>query len=120
MSLANLREAVSVAFGLLNRTDVNRVAKRSLFAAMAIVTLVTVGIAFVSFARKVDSFTSAGFTYDREGGALLLRSVEPESAAARAGLKAGDRIILADGQTAASLPHPERTLARKPFPHGWS
>ena len=95
----------------------NRVAKRSLFAAMAIVTLVTVGIAFISFARKVDSFTSAGFTYDREGEALLLRSVEPESAAARAGLKAGDRIILADGQTAASLPHPERTLARKPLPH---
>ena len=67
----------------------NRLAKRSLFAAMAIVTLATVGIAFISFARKVDSFSSAGFTYDREGGALLLRSVEPESAAARAGLEAG-------------------------------
>jgi hypothetical protein len=52
---------------------------------MAVVTLVTVGIAFVSFARKVDSFTNAGFTYDREAGALLLRSVAPEGAAARAG-----------------------------------
>jgi two-component system NtrC family sensor kinase len=84
---------------------------------MAAVTLATVGIAFVSFARKVDSFTNAGFTYDREAGALHLRSVEPGSAAARAGLSAGDRIILADGQTAASLSNPEKALARKPFPH---
>jgi two-component system, NtrC family, sensor kinase len=84
---------------------------------MAAVTLATVGIAFVSFARKVDSFTNAGFTYEREAGALLLRSVEAGGAAARAGLAPGDRIILADGQTAASLASPERTLARKPFPH---
>lgn len=84
---------------------------------MAAVTLATVGIAFISFARKVDSFTNAGFSYDREAGALLLRSVEPGGAAARAGLATGDRIILADGQTAASLSNPEKTLARKPFPH---
>ncbi len=84
---------------------------------MAAVTLATVGIAFVSFARKVDSFTNAGFTYDREGGALLLRSVEPGGAAAKAGLAAGDRIVLADGQTAASISNPEKALGRKPFPH---
>ncbi len=95
----------------------NRVAKRVLLGAIAVVTLVTVGIAFVSFARKVDSFTNAGFTYDHEGGALLLRTVAPDGAAARAGLKPGDRIILADGQTAGSLSHPERTLARAPLPH---
>jgi PAS domain S-box-containing protein len=96
---------------------VNRTAKRIVLAAMAVLTLATVGIAFVSFARKVDSFSNAGFTYDREAGALLLRSVEPGSAAARAGLAAGDRIVLSDGQTAASLPNPEKTLSRKPFPH---
>jgi PAS domain S-box-containing protein len=96
---------------------VNRSAKRLVLAAMAAVTLATVGIAFVSFARKVDSFTNAGFTYEREAGALLLRAVEPGGAAARAGLAAGDRVILADGQTAASLSNPEKALARKPFPH---
>ena len=48
---------------------------------MAALTLATVGIAFVSFARKVDSFSNAGFAFDREAGALLLRSVETGSAA---------------------------------------
>ncbi len=84
---------------------------------MAAITLATVGIAFVSFARKVDSFSNAGFTYDREAGALLLRSVEPGGAAAKAGLVAGDRIVLVDGQTAASISNPEKALGRKPFPH---
>ncbi len=97
--------------------SVNRAAKRVLFAAMAVVTLATMGIAFVSFARKVDSFSSAGFAFAREQGALLLTSVDPAGAAARAGLKPGDRIVLADGQTAASLAAPEKTLAREPFPH---
>jgi two-component system, NtrC family, sensor kinase len=97
--------------------DVNRLAKRIVLAAMAAVTLATVGIAFVSFARKVDSFSHAGFTYEREAGALRLRSVEPGSAAEKAGLAPGDRIVLSDGQTAASLPNPEKSLARKPFPH---
>ena len=106
-----------VAFGLLNRTTVNRLAKRLVLATMAALTLATVGIAFVSFARKVDSFSNAGFAFDREAGALLLRSVEPGSAAAKAGLKPGDRIVLADGQTAASLSNPEKALGRKPFPH---
>ncbi len=81
------------------------------------VTLATAAIAFVSFARKVDSFTTAGFSYQREGGELVLVAVEPGGAAARAGLAPADRIVLADGQTAASLPHPEKWLARKPFPH---
>ena len=82
-----------------------------------LVTLATLGIAFVSFARKVDSFTTTGFTYDRDGSELVLRWIEPDSAAARAGLSPGDRIVLADGQTAASLLRPEKALARKPFPH---
>jgi PAS domain S-box-containing protein len=87
------------------------------FGLLALITVATVGLAFVSFARKVDSFTTAGFTYQREGGELAIVSIEPDGAAARAGLAVGDRIVLADGQTAASLPHPEKWLARKPFPH---
>ncbi|HWZ85586.1 MAG TPA: ATP-binding protein [Thermoanaerobaculia bacterium] len=91
--------------------------KRALVLGLTLLTLGTVGIAFVSFARKVDSFTATGFIADRDGGALVLRTVEAGGAAARAGLSTGDRILLADGQTASSLEHPERQLARKPFPH---
>jgi two-component system NtrC family sensor kinase len=85
---------------------VNRVAKKLLILALVVLTFGTIAVAFVSFARKVDSFSGAGF-----------RSIDPEGAAARAGLVVGDRIILADGQTAGSLAHPDRQLARKPFPH---
>ena len=106
-----------MAFGLLNPTGVNRVAKRLLIALLAAVTLATVGIAFVSFARKVDSFSAAGLTVRPDGQALEILAVEPDGAAARAGLAVGDRIVLADGQTAASLSHLEKLLARKPFPH---
>jgi len=106
-----------MAFGLLNPTGVNRVAKRLLIALLAAVTLATVGIAFVSFARKVDSFSAAGLTVRPDGQALEILAVEPDGAAARAGLAVGDRIVLADGQPAASLSHLEKLLARKPFPH---
>lgn len=95
----------------------NRAAKRLGFGLLALITVATVGIAFTSFARKVDSFTTAGFTARPDGGALDLLAVDPDGASSRAGLAAGDRIVLVDGQTAASLPHPERLLARKPFPH---
>jgi len=96
---------------------VSKLVKRALVLGLTLLTLGTVGIAFVSFARKVDSFTATGFIADRDGGALVLRTVEAGGAAARAGLSTGDRILLADGQTASSLEHPERQLARKPFPH---
>jgi len=84
---------------------------------MLVLTIATVGLAFFSFARKVDSFTRPGFDYVRSSGALMITRIEPGGAAAAAGLSPGDRIITADGQTAASLAQPERSLARKPFPH---
>src|SRR6266536_2624406 len=86
-------------------------------ALMLVLTIATVGLAFFSFARKVDSFTRPGFDYVRSSGALKITRIEPGGAAAAAGLSPGDRIITADGQTAASLAQPERSLARKPFPH---
>jgi phosphatidylglycerol---prolipoprotein diacylglyceryl transferase len=47
--------------------------------------------------------TSAGFTLkDNIGGAPTVDKVEPGSAAERAGLKAGDRIVHVDGQDVAS------------------
>ncbi|HEY6148679.1 MAG TPA: PDZ domain-containing protein, partial [Thermoanaerobaculia bacterium] len=88
----------------------------SAFAAVAI-TAATIGLCLLSFSRRVDHFARAGFEARRAGGAILLTTVDRESAAARAGLAPGDRIITADGQTAASLADPDRSLARKPFPH---
>ena len=77
----------------------------------------TFGLAFLSFARKVETFTRPGFSYERAGGALNVTAVEQDGAAARAGLLPGDRIVTADGSAAASLARPERSLARRPFPH---
>jgi hypothetical protein len=80
-------------------------------------TAATAGLAFVSFARKVSTFRTAGFTSNRAGDALVVRTIEPEGAAQAAGLRPGDRIILADGRTAGSLAWPEKDLARRPLPH---
>ena len=77
----------------------------------------TVLLSFLSFTRKVETFTRAGFRYQRSGGELVVTSVEAGGPAELAGLAAGDRILLADGQNAASVPRPEWNLARKPFPH---
>lgn len=96
---------------------VRRLVKPLLVACLATLTVATVAAGFISFARKVDSFASTGLVLDRDGGALVVRSVERDGAGARASLSAGDRILLADGQTAGSLDHPEKQLSRKPFPH---
>ena len=77
----------------------------------------TILLAFLSFTRKVETFTRPGFSYRSTGGELLVTAIEPRGAAAAAGLQPGDRILLADGQRAASLSRPEVPLSRKPFPH---
>jgi two-component system NtrC family sensor kinase len=106
-----------VAFALLNRADVPRSLRILLFTIGIALTAAVAALAFVSFTRKVATFRTAGFVSERAGDALLVRSVEPGSSAAIAGLRAGDRIVLADGRTAASLGWPEKDLARSPFPH---
>jgi two-component system NtrC family sensor kinase len=106
-----------VAFGLLDRNPVPRASKVIATGVAVVVVAATIGLSLLSFTRKVDHFTRAGFESRRTGGAIVLTEVDVDGPAARAGLASGDRIITADGQTAASLADPARSLARKPFPH---
>lgn len=106
-----------MAFALLNQPLVPRLTKFMVIALLVAATAGTIGLAFLSFTRKVETFNTAGFTWERSGGAILITSVAPRGSAQRSGLKPGDRIVLADDRMAASLARPEKTLARKPFPH---
>ncbi len=107
-----------MAFGLLNSgTVIRRLGQSLLLAVAVLVGGLTVGLAFVSFARKVDTFQRAGLDSQRSGGALLVRSVEPGGSAAAAGLQPGDRILTADGRAASSVVQPDKALARGEFPH---
>jgi PAS domain S-box-containing protein len=91
---------------------------RKIFVGAAILIAgATLGLSFLSFTRKVDSFTRPGFTYARSKGGLVVLTVEAGSAAEAAGLSPGDRILTANGQSGGSIAEPERTLARPPFPH---
>jgi PAS domain S-box-containing protein len=94
-----------------------RVFKGFLGVVAILVAGATIGLAFLSFVRKVETFTRTGFEARTAGGSVVVLSVEPDGPAQRAGLQAGDRIITADGRTAASIAEPDHALARKPFPH---
>lgn len=98
-------------------SDVLRLSRIALATLVVLMAGGTVLLAFLSFARKVETFTRTGFQYERSRGELVVTSVEPGGAAEASGVAPGDRILLADGQAAASLPRPEWSLARKPFPH---
>ena len=106
-----------MAFGLLNRTIVPPSLRKVFFVFAAFVTAATIGLSLLSFARKVDSFSRAGFEAVRSGDGLLVTWLDSEGSAAAAGLQPGDRIITVDGQTAGSIPDAARSLAAGPYPH---
>jgi two-component system NtrC family sensor kinase len=106
-----------MAFGLLNRSNVPPIARKAFIVFAAFVTAATIGLSLLSFARKVDSFSRAGFEAVRSGDGLLVTWLDSEGSAAAAGMKPGDRIITIDGQTAASVPDAAKALAVGPYPH---
>ncbi len=96
---------------------VPRLLKTSAAILAVLLAGATIGLSFLCFTRKVESFTRAGFEARPAGGALAVVAVDREGAAAHAGIAPGDRIITADGRSASSIANADRALAHPPFPH---
>src|SRR5437868_15397099 len=58
---------------------------------LALTMALVVG-AFASFQRKRSSFERIDFTFSRRNGVIVVKSVDPDSGAQQAGLRAGDEI----------------------------
>ena len=86
--------------------------RRSLGTTIAISTLTILVIlgAFQSFQRQRDSFEQLDFTYHRQGGAVVVDEVTPDSGAERAGLEPGDEIWLIAGSPPNELDGLRRTI----------
>src|SRR5687767_6159898 len=90
---------------------------RKSIIANALIAILTVGVvlgAFVSFQRKRSSFERIDFTFHRQNGAIVVKSVDPGSGAERAGLKAGDQILVitADSQQTTEVERLQKTLRK--------
>src|SRR3954471_9157416 len=83
-----------------------------------LIGLATVAVivgAFVSFQRKRSSFERIDFTFRRSlpgGGVIVVKTVDPDSGAARAGLKPGDEIWLVGDPPAAESGGLQKTARR--------
>src|SRR5947207_9657182 len=80
-----------------------------------VIGLLTVAIvlgAFASFQRKRSSFERIDFTFSRRNGVIVVKSVDPESNAQRAGLKAGDEIWLVGETPSNEVEGLQKTLRR--------
>jgi two-component system NtrC family sensor kinase len=75
----------------------------------------TVGVilgAFVSFQRKRSSFERIDFTFRRDRGVIVVKSVDPRSAAEAAGLRPGDAIWLIGDTPTREVEGLQKTLRR--------
>ena len=81
-------------------------------ALLAILTLSIVVGAFVSFQRKRSSFERIDFTFQRDSGVIVVKSVDPDSNAEAAGLQAGDRIWLIGDTPTTEVEGLQKTLRR--------
>jgi two-component system NtrC family sensor kinase len=83
--------------------------------ANALLALLTVGIvlgAFVSFQRKRSSFERIDFTFLRQNGVIVVKSVDPGSGAEAAGLRPGDAIWLIADTPTTEVEGVQKTLRR--------
>src|SRR5204862_58749 len=88
--------------------------RRSVFAN-ALIALLTVGVvlgAFVSFQRKRSSFERIDFTLIRQNGVIVVKTVDPGTGAAQAGLRPGDAILVIAGTPTAEVEGVQKTLRR--------
>jgi two-component system, NtrC family, sensor kinase len=88
--------------------------RRSVFAN-ALIALLTVGVvlgAFVSFQRKRSSFERIDFMFTRQNGAIVVKTVDPGSAAEQAGLRPGDAIFVIAGTPTTEVEGVQKTLRR--------
>jgi two-component system NtrC family sensor kinase len=74
----------------------------------------TLAISFLSFQRKIESFSRVDFNARVNRGEIEI--VTPPDRAPSS-LRAGDRIVLIDGTPVAGDADPSGVLARPPFPH---
>ncbi|HEX8407897.1 MAG TPA: ATP-binding protein [Thermoanaerobaculia bacterium] len=88
---------------------------RRSFLTNALLAVLTVGVilgAFVSFQRKRSSFERIDFTFQRASGVIVVKSVDPGSAAERAGLRPGDQIWMIAGTPTTEVEGLQKTLRR--------
>jgi hypothetical protein len=74
----------------------------------------TLAISFLSFQRKIESFSRIDFNARASRGEIEI--VTPPDRAPTT-LRAGDRIVLIDGAPVAGYADPSGALSRPPFPH---
>ncbi|HYC61581.1 MAG TPA: ATP-binding protein [Thermoanaerobaculia bacterium] len=81
----------------------------------ALLAILTVGVvlgAFVSFQRKRSSFERIDFTFQRDNGPIVVKTVDPDSNASAAGIRPGDLILLIGGTPTTEVGGVQKTLRR--------
>ncbi len=81
----------------------------------ALLAILTIGIvlgAFVSFQRKRSSFERIDFTFQRDNGPIVVKTVDPGSNASAAGLQPGDEILVIGGTSTTEVGGVQKTLRR--------
>jgi two-component system NtrC family sensor kinase len=80
-----------------------------------LLTILTVGVilgAFVSFQRKRSSFERIDFTFQRDRGVIVVKTVDAGSGAEAAGLRRGDHIWVIGGTPTTEVEGLQKTLRR--------